>query len=37
MPNGFDLDVYFARIGCTSPRTPTLETVQAVHALHPRC
>jgi N-hydroxyarylamine O-acetyltransferase len=31
----FDLDAYLARIGYTGPRTPTLDTLEAVHALHP--
>lgn len=30
-----DLDAYFARIGYAGPRTPTLETLRALHALHP--
>jgi len=30
-----DLDGYFARIGYTGPRTPTLDTLRAIHALHP--
>ena len=30
-----DLDAYFARIGYDGPRTPTLETLRALHALHP--
>jgi N-hydroxyarylamine O-acetyltransferase len=30
-----NLDAYFARIGYTGPRTATLETLQALHALHP--
>jgi N-hydroxyarylamine O-acetyltransferase len=30
-----DLDAYFARIGYTGPRTPTIGTLRAVHALHP--
>jgi N-hydroxyarylamine O-acetyltransferase len=31
----FDLDAYLARIGYVGARTPTLETLRAVHALHP--
>ena len=31
----FDLDAYLARIGYAGPRTATLETLEAVHALHP--
>jgi N-hydroxyarylamine O-acetyltransferase len=30
-----DLDAYFARIGYGGPRTPTLETLSALHELHP--
>ena len=30
-----DLDAYLARIGYDGPRTPTLETLRALHALHP--
>ncbi len=30
-----DLDAYFARIGYAGPRTATLETLRALHALHP--
>jgi N-hydroxyarylamine O-acetyltransferase len=30
-----DLDAYFRRIGYTGDRTPTLETLAALHALHP--
>lgn len=30
-----DLDAYFARIGYDGPREPTLETLRALHALHP--
>jgi N-hydroxyarylamine O-acetyltransferase len=32
----FDLDAYLARIGHAGPRAPTLATLQAIHALHPR-
>ena len=35
MPSDFELDAYLARIGYAGPRTATLETLQAVHALHP--
>src|SRR5262245_7642218 len=31
-----DLDAYCERIGYTGPRTPTLATLSAIHALHPR-
>jgi N-hydroxyarylamine O-acetyltransferase len=30
-----DLDAYFARIGYTGPRKPTLETLEALQSLHP--
>jgi N-hydroxyarylamine O-acetyltransferase len=30
-----DLDAYFRRIGYSGPRAPTLETLAALHALHP--
>jgi N-hydroxyarylamine O-acetyltransferase len=30
-----DLDAYFARIGYSGAREPTLETLRAIHALHP--
>jgi N-hydroxyarylamine O-acetyltransferase len=29
------LDAYFARVGYDGPRTPTLETLRALHRLHP--
>lgn len=32
---GFDLDAYLARIGYDGPRTPTLEVLKSLHALHP--
>jgi N-hydroxyarylamine O-acetyltransferase len=32
----FDLDSYLARIGYDGPRAPTLETLRAVHFLHPQ-
>ena len=35
MPSGFDLDAYLDRIGYRGPRTATIDTLQAVHALHP--
>ena len=35
MPSEFALDAYLARIGYAGPRTATLDTLQAVHALHP--
>lgn len=35
MPTAFDLDAYLARIGYTGPPNATLETLQALHALHP--
>ncbi|HEX4749971.1 MAG TPA: arylamine N-acetyltransferase [Bryobacteraceae bacterium] len=31
----FDLDAYLERIGYTGPRTATVDTLEAVHALHP--
>jgi N-hydroxyarylamine O-acetyltransferase len=31
----FDLDAYLQRISYTGPRTATLETLQALHGLHP--
>lgn len=31
-----DLDAYLSRIGHDGPRTPTLDTLRALHALHPR-
>jgi N-hydroxyarylamine O-acetyltransferase len=33
--SAFDLDAYLDRIGYRGPRTATLDTLQAVHALHP--
>ena len=30
-----DLDAYFARIGYDGPRTPSLDVLRALHALHP--
>lgn len=35
VPSEFDLDAYLARIGYAGPRTATLDTLEAVHALHP--
>ncbi len=35
MPSTFDLDAYLERIGYAGPRTATMGTLQAVHALHP--
>ena len=35
MPSEFELDAYLTRIGYTGPRTPTFDTLKAVHALHP--
>jgi len=35
VPSGFDLDAYLDRIGYRGPRTATIDTLQAVHALHP--
>jgi len=35
VPSHLDLDAYLHRIGYSGPRTPTIETLQAVHALHP--
>lgn len=32
----FDLDAYCRRIGYAGPREPSLETLRAVHALHPQ-
>jgi N-hydroxyarylamine O-acetyltransferase len=31
-----DLDAYCARVGYAGPRTPTLATLRALHALHPQ-
>lgn len=36
MTPALDLDAYFARIGYTGPREPTLSVLRALHALHPR-
>jgi N-hydroxyarylamine O-acetyltransferase len=35
VPSGFDLDAYLDRIGYRGPSTATIDTLQAVHALHP--
>ena len=35
MHPGFDLDAYLARIGYSGPRSATIRTLEAVHALHP--
>ncbi len=35
VPSAFDLDAYLARIGYSGPRTATIDTLEAVHALHP--
>jgi N-hydroxyarylamine O-acetyltransferase len=35
VPSDFNLDAYLDRIGYSGPRTATIETLQAVHALHP--
>ena len=35
VPTGFELDAYLARIGYSGPRTATLDTLQALHVLHP--
>jgi N-hydroxyarylamine O-acetyltransferase len=35
MSAALDLDAYLDRIGYTGPRTPTLDTLRAIHALHP--
>lgn len=32
----FDLDAYLARIGYDGPRTATIETLRALHLLHPQ-
>lgn len=34
-PMPVDLDAYFRRVGYAGPRTPTLDTLRALHALHP--
>jgi N-hydroxyarylamine O-acetyltransferase len=35
MPSQFDLDAYLERIGYAGPRTATLDTLRALHILHP--
>ena len=35
MSSQFELDAYLARIGYAGPRTATIDTLEAVHALHP--
>jgi N-hydroxyarylamine O-acetyltransferase len=35
VPSAFDLDAYLDRIGYGGPHTATLDTLEAVHALHP--
>jgi N-hydroxyarylamine O-acetyltransferase len=35
MPSSFDLDAYLERIGYSGPHAATLDTLEAVHALHP--
>lgn len=35
MSSTFDLDAYLARIGYSGTRTATIDTLEAVHALHP--
>jgi N-hydroxyarylamine O-acetyltransferase len=35
MPSSFDLDAYLERIGYSGSRSATLDTLEAVHALHP--
>jgi N-hydroxyarylamine O-acetyltransferase len=32
----FDLDAYFARIGHSGSRSPTIDTLAAIHACHPQ-
>jgi N-hydroxyarylamine O-acetyltransferase len=34
-PHTIDIGAYFARIGYSGPRTATVETLRALHALHP--
>ena len=36
MTDDIDLDAYFARIGYTGPREPTLAVLRELHRLHPR-
>lgn len=35
MPESINLDAYLQRIGYVGPRTPTLDTLRRLHALHP--
>jgi N-hydroxyarylamine O-acetyltransferase len=35
VPSTFDLDAYLDRIGYRGSRSPTIDTLEAVHALHP--
>ena len=35
MASTFDLDAYLDRIGYTGPRSASIDTLEAVHALHP--
>jgi N-hydroxyarylamine O-acetyltransferase len=35
VPSTFDLDAYLDRVGYAGPRTATLDTLAALHALHP--
>jgi N-hydroxyarylamine O-acetyltransferase len=35
VPRVFDLDAYLKRIGYEGPRTPTMATLEAIHALQP--
>ncbi len=35
MSSAFNLDAYLERIGYIGPRTASIETLEAVHALHP--
>ena len=36
MPDDFDLNAYFERIGYGGPATPRLETLREIHRLHPQ-
>jgi N-hydroxyarylamine O-acetyltransferase len=36
MNDAIDLDAYMARIGYDGPRAPTLDTLRALHRLHPQ-
>jgi N-hydroxyarylamine O-acetyltransferase len=35
VPSTFELDAYLDRVGYAGPRTATLDTLEALHALHP--